>query len=288
MPKKETHSTDPLKIYLHEISLFPLLTKVEERQLAGRIYKGDRDAKDALINANLRLVVSIAKRYSRYGVPLLDLIEEGNLGLIRAAEKFQPQKGFKFSTYATWWIRQAAIRAISSQSRTIRLPVHVVEQLNRFISVSLTMVQRLGRDPNPGEIAKKMGLTIEKVEGLMKVSEYPVSLEMEVLGEGDERELIEFLEDTVTPSPEEEMFQEMRKKKILALFEHLTSHEQRILQFRFGFNTDRPHTLEETGQLVGVTRERIRQIEARALRKLRYHISQQPLELREWLYQPMR
>ena len=206
MKSSDTHSTDPLKIYLHEISLFPLLNTEEERALARRVKKGDREAKEKLINSNLRLVVSIAKRYSRYGLPLLDLIEEGNLGLIRAVEKFLPQKGFKFSTYATWWIRQAALRAISGQVRTIRLPIHVVEQLNRFMAVSMALIQRLGREPQPAEIAKRMALPIERIEGLMKIAEYPVSLETMISVDDHEHELIEFIEDTVTPSPEEEMF----------------------------------------------------------------------------------
>ncbi len=257
----------------------------EERTLARRIKKGDAEAKEKLINSNLRLVVSIAKRYSRYGVPLLDLIEEGNIGLMRAVEKFKPQKGFRFSTYATWWIRQAAIRAVSVHSRTIRLPVHVVEQLNRFISVSMNLIQRLGREPLPAEVAKKMALPVERVEALMRTSEYPVSLESLVMGEDHERELVEFIEDTVTPSPEAEMYQSMRLKKIGELFEKISPHEKKILQFRFGFETERPHTLEETGQMVGVTRERIRQIEKKALWKLRYVITRQSLDLREWLFQ---
>jgi len=279
----QSPTTDLLKMYLHEIGTFPLLTQREEWELARRAHQGDAEARERLINSNLRLVVSIAKRYSRYGVPLLDLIEEGNLGLMRAVEKFKPQKGFRFSTYATWWIRQAAIRAVAAQSRTIRLPVHVVEQLNRFVSVSMALMQRLGREPYAFEIAQRMKLPVEKIEEFQRIAEYPVSLETAIAGEDQDHELMAVIEDAVSPSPDQEAEQSLRKKIILELFDHLTPHESRILKYRFGIDEDRPHTLEETGKLVGVTRERIRQIESAALRKLRDLIARRQTDWRAWL-----
>ncbi|EKP95017.1 RNA polymerase sigma factor RpoD [Thermaerobacter subterraneus] len=260
---------DPVRMYLKEIGRIPLLTPEQEIELAKRIEQGDEEAKRKLIQANLRLVVSIAKRYVGRGMLFLDLIQEGNLGLIKAAEKFDYRKGFKFSTYATWWIRQAITRAIADQARTIRIPVHMVETINKLIRVQRQLVQELGREPTPEEIAKEMGIEPEKVREIMKIAQEPVSLETPI-GEEEDSHLGDFIEDEDALAPAEAASQLLLREQLEDVLHTLTDREQKVLRLRFGLDDGRQRTLEEVGQIFGVTRERIRQIEAKALRKLRH------------------
>lgn len=263
-------SDDSVRMYLREIGRIPLLTTEEEIKLAKRIVQGEETAKKRLAEANLRLVVSIAKKYIGRGLSLLDLIQEGNTGLLRAVEKFDYHKGFKFSTYATWWIRQAITRAIADQARTIRIPVHMVETINRLIRVQRQLVQDLGREPLPEEIAAEMGIEVDKVENILKISQETVSLEAPV-GEEEDSRLGDFLEDKDSLSPEESAIYQLLKGHITEFLRYLSPREQRILKMRFGLEDGKTHTLEEVGKEFGVTRERIRQIEAKALQKLKKH-----------------
>ena len=260
---------DHVRMYLKEIGRVPLLTAEEEVELAKRIEQGDEEAKRALAEANLRLVVSIAKRYVGRGMLLLDLIQEGNLGLIKAVEKFDYRKGYKFSTYATWWIRQAITRAIADQARTIRIPVHMVETINKLIRVSRQLLQELGREPTPEEIAKEMDMPVERVREITKIAQEPVSLETPI-GEEEDSHLGDFIEDQDALAPAEAASFLMLKEQLEEVLESLTPREERVLRLRFGLDDGRTRTLEEVGQVFGVTRERIRQIEAKALRKLRH------------------
>ncbi len=260
---------DPVRMYLKEIGKVPLLTAEEEVQLALAMEKGDKEAKRRLAEANLRLVVSIAKRYLGRGMLFLDLIQEGNLGLIKAVEKFDYRKGFKFSTYATWWIRQAITRAIADQARTIRIPVHMVETINKLIRVSRQLLQELGRDPTPEEIAKEMNMSVEKVREIMKISQEPVSLETPI-GEEEDSHLGDFIPDDDVPAPAEAAAFTLLKEQLLNVLDTLTPREEKVLRLRFGLDDGRARTLEEVGKEFNVTRERIRQIEAKALRKLRH------------------
>ncbi|MCL6561929.1 MAG: RNA polymerase sigma factor RpoD [Firmicutes bacterium] len=260
---------DPVRMYLKEIGRVPLLTAEEEVELAKRIEQGDEEAKRKLAEANLRLVVSIAKRYVGRGMLFLDLIQEGNLGLIKAVEKFDYRKGYKFSTYATWWIRQAITRAIADQARTIRIPVHMVETINKLIRVQRQLLQEYGREPTPEEIAKEMGITVERVREILKVAQEPVSLETPI-GEEEDSHLGDFIEDEDAPAPAEAAGYQLLKEQLEEVLDTLTNREEKVLRLRFGLNDGRARTLEEVGQVFGVTRERIRQIEAKALRKLRH------------------
>ncbi|RNB86367.1 RNA polymerase sigma factor RpoD [Brevibacillus panacihumi] len=260
---------DPVRMYLKEIGRVPLLSAEEEIKLALRIEQGDEEAKRRLAEANLRLVVSIAKRYVGRGMLFLDLIQEGNMGLIKAVEKFDYRKGFKFSTYATWWIRQAITRAIADQARTIRIPVHMVETINKLIRVSRQLLQELGREPMPEEIAEKMDLTPEKVREIMKIAQEPVSLETPI-GEEDDSHLGDFIEDQDALEPSDAAAYELLKEQLEDVLDTLTDREENVLRLRFGLDDGRTRTLEEVGKVFGVTRERIRQIEAKALRKLRH------------------
>lgn len=260
---------DPVKVYLKEIGRVPLLTPEEEIELAIRISEDDQEAKKRLAEANLRLVVSIAKRYVGRGMQFLDLIQEGNLGLIKAVDKFDYTKGFKFSTYATWWIRQAITRAIADQARTIRIPVHMVETINKLIRVSRQLLQELGRDPKPEEIAKEMDMTEDKVREIMKIAQDPVSLETPI-GEEEDSHLGDFIPDDDAPAPAEAAAYSLLKEQIEDVLGSLNEREQKVLKLRFGLEDGRARTLEEVGKEFDVTRERIRQIEAKALRKLRH------------------
>ncbi|MEF3304650.1 RNA polymerase sigma factor RpoD [Paenibacillus sp. GYB003] len=260
---------DPVRMYLKEIGRVPLLSADDEIDLAKRIEKGDEEAKRRLAEANLRLVVSIAKRYVGRGMLFLDLIQEGNMGLIKAVEKFDFTKGFKFSTYATWWIRQAITRAIADQARTIRIPVHMVETINKLIRVSRQLLQELGREPMPEEIAKEMDLSTEKVREIMKIAQEPVSLETPI-GEEDDSHLGDFIEDQEALAPADAAAYELLKEQLEDVLDTLTEREENVLRLRFGLDDGRTRTLEEVGKVFGVTRERIRQIEAKALRKLRH------------------
>ncbi len=260
---------DPVRMYLKEIGRIPLLTPDEEVELAKRMEAGDEEAKRRLIEANLRLVVSIAKRYVGRGMLFLDLIQEGNLGLIKAVEKFDYRKGYKFSTYATWWIRQAITRAIADQARTIRIPVHMVETINKLIRVSRQLLQELGREPLPEEIAREMDISVDKVREIMKIAQEPVSLETPI-GEEEDSLLGDFIEDQDAQAPAEEASFALLREQLDDVLKTLTEREQRVLRLRFGLDDGRARTLEEVGQEFGVTRERIRQIEAKTLRKLRH------------------
>ena len=260
---------DPVRMYLKEIGKVPLLTAEEEIALAQRMEQGDQEAKNKLAEANLRLVVSIAKRYVGRGMLFLDLIQEGNLGLMKAVEKFDYTKGYKFSTYATWWIRQAITRAIADQARTIRIPVHMVETINKLIRVSRQLLQELGREPSPEEIAAEMGITVERVHEILKISQEPVSLETPI-GEEEDSHLGDFLPDENVPVPAEAATFTLLKEQLGEVLSTLTEREQKVLILRFGLEDGRARTLEEVGKEFNVTRERIRQIEAKALRKLRH------------------
>ena len=260
---------DPVRMYLKEIGRVPLLSADEEIALAKRMEAGDEEAQKELAEANLRLVVSIAKRYVGRGMLFLDLIQEGNLGLIKAVEKFDYNKGYKFSTYATWWIRQAITRAIADQARTIRIPVHMVETINKLIRVSRQLLQQLGREPSPEEIAAAMEISVERVREIMKIAQEPVSLETPI-GEEEDSHLGDFIEDQDAPAPAEAASFMLLKEQLEEVLDTLTEREERVLRLRFGLDDGRARTLEEVGQNFGVTRERIRQIEAKALRKLRH------------------
>ena len=260
---------DPVRMYLKEIGKVPLLSAEEEIEYAKRMEQGDEEAKKRLAEANLRLVVSIAKRYVGRGMLFLDLIQEGNLGLIKAVEKFDYRKGYKFSTYATWWIRQAITRAIADQARTIRIPVHMVETINKLIRVSRQLLQELGREPQPEEIAKEMDTSVDRVREIMKIAQEPVSLETPI-GEEEDSHLGDFIEDHDAPAPADAASFTLLREQLDEVLETLTVREKKVLELRFGLEDGRSRTLEEVGQHFGVTRERIRQIEAKALRKLRH------------------
>src|SRR5699024_4788366 len=260
---------DPVRMYLKEIGRVDLLTAEEEVEIAKRILEGEDEASRSLAEANLRLVVSIAKRYVGRGMLFLDLIQEGNMGLIKAVEKFDFNKGFKFSTYATWWIRQAITRAIADQARTIRIPVHMVETINKLIRVQRQLLQDLGRDPAPEEIGEEMDLSPEKVREILKIAQEPVSLETPI-GEEDDSHLGDFIEDQEAQSPSDHAAYELLKEQLEDVLDTLTDREENVLRLRFGLDDGRTRTLEEVGKVFGVTRERIRQIEAKALRKLRH------------------
>ena len=266
---KDVKINDPVRMYLKEIGRINLLTSDEEFEYAKRAEEGDEEAKRMLAESNLRLVVSIAKRYVGRGMLFLDLIQEGNIGLMKAVDKFDPTKGYKFSTYATWWIRQAITRAIADQARTIRVPVHMVETINKLARVQRQLTQDLNREPTDEEIAKKLGISIEKVREVYKISQDPVSLETPI-GEEDDSHLGDFIKDERTMGPEEYATIEMLKEELQGVLGTLTEREEKVLRLRFGLDDGQCRTLEEVGQIFGVTRERIRQIEAKALRKLRH------------------
>lgn len=266
-------SDDSVRLYLREIGKIPLLSAEEEMELARRIIDGDKKAKDKMAEANMRLVVSIAKRYSGRGLDFLDLIQEGNTGLLRAVEKFDPDKGFKFSTYATWWIRQAITRAIADQARTIRIPVHMVETINKLLRTQRRMTQELNREPTIDELAKELEMEPEKIEYVMKIKQDISSLDAGVGRDGDEEDSVlgDFIEDEDTVSPEESATNQLLKEQVASVLASLSDREQKIVRMRFGLDNGKSHTLEEVGQEFAVTRERIRQIEAKALAKLRKH-----------------
>ena len=266
---KDVKINDPVRMYLKEIGRINLLTSDEEFEYAKRAEEGDEEAKRMLAESNLRLVVSIAKRYVGRGMLFLDLIQEGNIGLMKAVDKFDPTKGYKFSTYATWWIRQAITRSIADQARTIRVPVHMVETINKLARVQRQLTQELNREPTDEEIAKKLGISIEKVREVYKISQDPVSLETPI-GEEDDSHLGDFIKDERTMGPEEYATVEMLKEELSGVLATLTEREEKVLRLRFGLDDGQCRTLEEVGQIFGVTRERIRQIEAKALRKLRH------------------
>ncbi len=266
---KDIKINDPVRMYLKEIGRIPLLTSDEEFEYARRAVDGDEEAKRILAESNLRLVVSIAKRYVGRGMLFLDLIQEGNIGLMKAVDKFDPEKGYKFSTYATWWIRQAITRALADQARTIRVPVHMVETINKLARVQRQLTQDLNREPTDEEIAKKLGISVDKVREVYKISQDPVSLETPI-GEEDDSHLGDFIRDERTVSPEEYATEELLKEELASVLLTLTDREEKVLRLRFGLDDGQCRTLEEVGQIFGVTRERIRQIEAKALRKLRH------------------
>jgi RNA polymerase primary sigma factor len=262
---------DSVRLYLREIGKIPLLNAEEELALAQRVVAGDKDAKDKMAEANMRLVVSIAKRYVGRGLDLLDLIQEGNTGLLRAVEKFDPDKGFKFSTYATWWIRQAITRAIADQARVIRIPVHMVETINKLLRTQRRLTQELNREPTNDEIAAAMEIEVEKVEHIMKIKQEISSLDASIRDDEEDSVLADFIEDEDTISPEESAANLLLKEDVMGMLAALTEREQKIIRLRFGLEDGRQHTLEEVGHIFNVTRERIRQIEAKALAKLRKH-----------------
>ena len=266
-------SDDSVRLYLREIGKIPLLNAEEEMELAQRVIQGDKRAKDKMAEANMRLVVSIAKRYSGRGLDFLDLIQEGNTGLLRAVEKFDPDKGFKFSTYATWWIRQAITRAIADQARTIRIPVHMVETINKLLRTQRRMTQELNREPTIEELSKELDMEPEKIEYVMKIKQDISSLDAGVGRDGDEEDSVlgDFIEDEDTVSPEESATNQLLKEQVNDVLSSLSDREQKIVRMRFGLDNGKSHTLEEVGQEFAVTRERIRQIEAKALAKLRKH-----------------
>ena len=265
----EAKLDDPIRLYLREIGKIPLLTPEQEMDLAKRMSEGDEDARRQMSEANLRLVVSIAKRYVGRGMHLLDLIQEGNLGLMKAVEKFDYTKGYKFSTYATWWIRQAITRAIADQARTIRIPVHMVETINRVLRTSHSMVQKLGREPTTDEIAQELHMEVSKVEEILKIAQEPVSLETPI-GEEEDSHLGDFIQDDEASQPSEEASYTLLREQLEDVLSTLTPREEEVLRMRFGLRDGKPHTLEEVGKEFDVTRERIRQIESKALRKLRH------------------
>ena len=278
----KTPTNDPVRMYLKEMGKVPLLTAEQEVSLAKRVEQGEMEAKRRLIEANLRLVVSIAKRYVGRGMSFLDLIQEGNLGLIRAVEKFDYRKGFKFSTYATWWIRQAITRAIADQARTIRIPVHMVETINRLIRVQRQLIQDLGREATPEEVATEMGITPDRVREILKISQDPVSLETPI-GEEDDSQLADFIEDEEAAMPVEAVGEIMQNEALDHVLRTLTHRERKVIELRFGLKGGHPKTLEEVGQAFGVTRERIRQIESKTLAKLKAYRESQ--RLRDFLDQ---
>jgi RNA polymerase primary sigma factor len=273
----KTTSNDPVRVYFREIGKVPLLTAAEEVALAKRIERKDMEAKRKLIEANLRLVVSIAKRHVGRGMPFLDLIQEGNLGLMRAVEKFDYRRGFKFSTYATWWIRQAVTRALADQARTIRVPVHMVEMIGKVIRVQRQLLQEMNAEPTPEQIAAEMDITPAKVREILKISQHPVSLESPVGEEGDSQ-LGDFIEDEKAIVPLEAVSKTMRKEELAGVLGLLTRRERNVIELRFGLTGEHPHTLEEVGQTFGLTRERIRQIEAKTLAKLKSYRESQSLK----------
>ncbi len=266
---KDIKINDPVRMYLKEIGRINLLTPEEEIELAKRVEAGDNEARNILAESNLRLVVSIAKRYVGRGMLFLDLIQEGNIGLMKAVEKFDPTKGYKFSTYATWWIRQAITRAIADQARTIRVPVHMVETINKLARIQRQLTQELNREPKEDELAKKMNISVDKIREIYKISQEPISLETPI-GEEEDSHLGDFIKDERTTSPEEYATIEMLKEELSEVLMTLTDREEQVLRLRFGLNDGQCRTLEEVGQIFNVTRERIRQIEAKALRKLRH------------------
>ena len=269
-------SDDSVRLYLREIGKIPLLSAEEEMDLARRIIEGDKKAKDKMAEANMRLVVSIAKRYSGRGLDFLDLIQEGNTGLLRAVEKFDPDKGFKFSTYATWWIRQAITRAIADQARTIRIPVHMVETINKLVREQRNLLQELGQDPTPEQIAERMDMTPDKVREILKIAQEPVSLETPI-GEEDDSHLGDFIEDEVIENPVDYTTRIVLREQLDEVLDTLTDREENVLRLRFGLDDGKMRTLEDVGKVFNVTRERIRQIEAKALRKLRQPSRSKPL-----------
>ncbi len=284
-PSADRVTTDSLKLYFKEISRVKLLTGPEEVQLAKRIEKGDEAAKQALISANLRLVINVAKKYVNQGLSFQDLIEEGNLGLIKASEKFSWRRGFKFSTYATWWIRQSVTRALSNQSRTVRIPVHISEDISRMERVSRNLAKSLGRDPNQAEIAKAAKLKLEKIHKLQRLGQRSISLEVPVNSDQNAKSIGDFIEDKNTESPAESTFLSLRAEKLNELIHSLNEKEQQVISMRFGFKIDAPQTLEQTGRCLGVTRERIRQIEEKALQKIRSLMKIHLEEYRELLHE---
>ena len=267
----DAFADDSVRLYLREIGKIPLLTPEEETELAKRIVKGDKKAKDKMVESNMRLVVSIAKRYNGRGLDLLDLIQEGNTGLLRAVEKFDPDKGFKFSTYATWWVRQAITRAIADQARTIRIPVHMVETINKVLRTTRKLTSELNREPTNEEIAKELDMEPEKIDYVMRIKQDIASLDASVGREGDDEDSVlgDFIEDEERDSPEDSAANQILKEQLSEIIATLTDREQKIIRLRFGIGGGRPHTLEEVGNEFDVTRERIRQIEAKALSKLR-------------------
>ena len=269
----DVFADDSVRLYLREIGKIPLLSQEEEQELALKVVEGDKKAKDKMVEANMRLVVSIAKRYSGRGLDLLDLIQEGNTGLLRAVEKFDPDKGFKFSTYATWWIRQAITRAIADQARTIRIPVHMVETINKVLRTTRKLTQELNREPTTEEIAKELDMEVDKIEYVMKIKQDIASLDASVGRDGDDEDSVlgDFVEDEERASPEDSAAMQILKEQLAAIISTLSEREQKIIRMRFGIGGERSHTLEEVGAEFSVTRERIRQIEAKALSKLRKH-----------------
>ena len=269
----DAFADDSVRLYLREIGKIPLLSLDEENELAKKVLAGDKKAKDKMVEANMRLVVSIAKRYSGRGLDLLDLIQEGNTGLLRAVEKFDPEKGFKFSTYATWWIRQAITRAIADQARTIRIPVHMVETINKVLRTTRKLTQDLNREPTVEEIAKELEMEPEKIEYVMRIKQDIASLDASVGRDGDDEDSVlgDFVEDEERVSPEDSAVTQILKEQLAEILSTLSEREQKIIRMRFGIGGERPHTLEEVGAEFSVTRERIRQIEAKALSKLRKH-----------------
>lgn len=269
----DAFADDSVRLYLREIGKVPLLTVEEEQELAKKAAEGDKKAKDRMVEANMRLVVSIAKRYTGRGLDFLDLIQEGNTGLLRAVEKFDPEKGFKFATYATWWIRQAITRAIADQARTIRIPVHMVETINKILRTSRKMTQELNREPTIEELAKEMDMEPEKVENALRIKQDIASLDQSVGRDGDDEDSVlgDFVEDEERVSPEDSAANQILKEQLAQIISTLSEREQKIIKLRFGIGGGRPHTLEEVGAEFSVTRERIRQIEAKALSKLRKH-----------------
>jgi RNA polymerase primary sigma factor len=275
-------SVTPVQQYFREIRKIPMLSAEEEYELARRVGQGDEAAREKMINCNLRLVISVAKRYLNCGLPLSDMIEEGNLGLIKAVEKFKPEMGYKFSTYAAWWIRQAIVRAIAKNSRMVRLPVNVAEVVNRFFRVLQGMMQRIGREPNYREIAEEMNLSVDQVFYIMELSQNPISLEYEI-GKKEGNSLMDIMEDQRAVSPVDQVSNRRRKKLIDCLLEMLTEQEREIVSHRFGLEDGEPKTLERIGEMQGLTRERIRQIENSALKKLRRYFSREEMNLSELL-----